>query len=465
MSEFRDYYKPPEQKQAPPAQPRREIFSVSRLNREVRGLLEGNFPLVWVEAEISNLARPASGHWYFTLKDSSAQIRCAMFRGKNARLRFQPENGDQVVVRAQLSLYEVRGDYQMIVEHMEEAGDGALRRAFEQLKQRLEREGLFDEANKQPLPTLPEQIGIITSPTGAAIRDILQILERRFPAIPVVIYPVAVQGEAAAAEIVNAIKTATKRKECDVLIIARGGGSLEDLIAFNDEKVARAIHQCRIPTLSAVGHEIDFTIADFVADLRAPTPSGAAELVSPDRTEWLQRFTQWQARLLSATQQQLSQRQQRLEWLEKRLQQQHPGQQLQQQTQRLDELDQRLQRSLKQKLQQQRSELAHIATRLQQHNPRQRIRLLMATQQQLSSRLQRGVQQQLQQRRQQLQGVSRALDAVSPLATLGRGFSITRRLQNGLVLRDVKEVSIGDTIETELAQGRLLCEVTERINE
>ncbi len=465
MNEFRDYYKPPEQKQAPPAQPRRETFSVSRLNREARALLEGHFPLVWVEAEISNLARPASGHWYFTLKDSAAQIRCAMFRGKNSRLRFQPENGDQVVVRAQLSLYEARGDYQMIIEHMEAAGDGALRRAFEQLKQRLEREGLFDEAGKQPLPTLPAKIGIITSPTGAAIRDMLQILKRRFPSIPVVIYPVAVQGEAAAAEIVNAIKTAAKRKECDVLIIARGGGSLEDLIAFNDEKVARAIHHCRIPTLSAVGHEIDFTIADFVADLRAPTPSGAAELASPDRTEWLQRLTQWQARLLSTVQQQLSQRRQRLEWLEKRLQQQHPGQQLRQQTQRLDELEQRLQRSLKQKLQQKRSKLAHIATTLQQYNPRQRIRLLMATQQQLTSRLQRGVQQQLQQRQQKLQGVSRALDAVSPLATLGRGFSITRRLQNGHLLRNVKEVSIGETIETELAQGRLLCEVTGRINE
>jgi len=465
MSEFRDFYSPPAPQPAAPKRPQREIFSVSRLNREVRGLLEGNFPLVWVEAEISNLSRPASGHWYFTLKDPSAQIRCAMFRGKNTRLRFQPENGDQVLIRAQLSLYEARGDYQMIVEHMEEAGDGALRRAFEQLKQRLDDEGLFDEALKKPLPTVPAQIGVITSPSGAAIRDILQILERRFPAIPVVIYPVAVQGASAATEITTAIKTAAKRKECDVLIVARGGGSLEDLMAFNDEKVARAIHQCHIPVVSGVGHEIDFTIADFVADLRAPTPSGAAELVSPDRAEWQQRFTQLQSRLQAATQQQLSKGQQRLEWLSKRLQQQHPGQQLRQQAQRLDELEQRLQRNLQQGLQLRRNELAHVATRLQQHNPQHRIQQFTSTQQQLTARLQRAIQQQLQQRQQQLQGVTRALDAVSPLATLGRGFSITRNHPDGRVLRDAKDAAIGDTIETKLAQGRLLCAVTKTIHD
>ncbi|MCF6322715.1 MAG: exodeoxyribonuclease VII large subunit [Gammaproteobacteria bacterium] len=465
MSQTRDFYTPPPATKAAPKRPQREIFSVSRLNREVRGLLEGNFPLVWVEAEISNLSRPASGHWYFTLKDPSAQIRCAMFRGKNSRLRFQPDNGDQVLIRAQLSLYEARGDYQMIVEHMEEAGDGALRRAFEQLKQRLELEGLFDETTKRPLPTVPTQIGVITSPTSAAVRDILQILERRFPSIPVVIYPVVVQGTTAAGEIERALKTADKRNECDVLIVARGGGSLEDLMAFNDERVARAIHKCSIPVVSGVGHEIDFTIADFVADLRAPTPSGAAELVSPDRLEWQQRFTRLQSRLHAATQQQFKQGEQQLGWLSKRLQQQHPGQQLRQQTQRLDELEQRLQRSLKQRLQQRRSELAHIASKLQLYNPQQRIQQLQATQQQLNTRLQRALQQQLQQRQQQLQGVTRALDAVSPLATLGRGFSITRNRQSGRVLRDIKDAAIGDTIETTLAQGQLLCEVTETIDD
>jgi len=465
MSQTRDFYTPPAAAKEAPKRPQREIFSVSRLNREVRGLLEGNFPLVWVEAEISNLSRPASGHWYFTLKDPSAQIRCAMFRGKNSRLRFQPKNGDQVLIRAQLSLYEARGDYQMIVEHMEEAGDGALRRAFEELKQRLELEGLFDQVGKKPLPTLPTQIGVITSPTGAALRDILQILARRFPSIPVVVYPVSVQGAAAAGEIEHAIKTAAKRNECDVLIIARGGGSLEDLMAFNDEKVARAIHRCRIPVVSGVGHEIDFTIADFVADLRAPTPSGAAELVSPDRLEWQQRFTQLQSRLHTATQLQLKQGQQRLGWLSKRLQQQHPGQQLRQQAQRLDGLEQRLQRHLKQRLQQHRAELSHVASKLQLRNPQRRIQQLQSVQQQLSSRLQRAFQQPLQQRQQQLQGVTRALDAVSPLATLGRGFSITCHHKDGRVLRNINDTAVGDTIETKLAQGRLQCKVTEIFND
>ncbi len=465
MSETRDFYSPPERAQPARKRPEREIFSVSRLNREVRGLLEGNFPLVWVEAEISNLARPASGHWYFTLKDPSAQIRCAMFRGKNARLRFQPENGDQVLVRAQLSLYEARGDYQMIVEHMEEAGDGALRRAFEQLKQRLDAEGLFDEAHKKPLPTLPRQIGVITSPSGAAIRDILQILQRRFAAIPVVIYPVAVQGDGAVPEIVAALKTATQRNECDVLIVARGGGSLEDLWAFNDEKVARAIHQCPIPIVCGVGHEVDVTIADFVADLRAPTPSGAAELVSPDGVEWQQRFAKYQARLQTVMQSRLAQQQQQLGWLSKRLQQQHPGQQLRQQNQRLDELDQRLRRSIRQQLQQRRSELNHLSTKIQQHNPQRQIQQLLTTQQQFSARLQRAMQQLLQQRQQRLQGIGRALDAVSPLATLGRGFSITRDHQDGRLLRDIKGINIGDTIETQLAQGRLVCDVRETISD
>ncbi len=463
MSKFRDFYTPPAETPAAHSRPQREIFSVSRLNREVRDLLEGNFPLVWVEAEISNLARPTSGHWYFTLKDASAQIRCAMFRGKNSRLRFQPENGSQVLVRAQLSLYEARGEYQMLIEHMEEAGDGALRRAFEQLKQRLDTEGLFDAAAKKAVPTLPAQIGVITSPTGAAVRDILHILERRFPAIPVVIYPVAVQGSAAASEIVSALEAAGKRKECDVLIVARGGGSLEDLIAFNDEQVARAIHNCPIPIVSGVGHEVDFTIADFVADLRAPTPSGAAELVSPDRDAWLKRFTQLQSHLQTAITQQLNQRQQQRVWLEKRLQQQHPGQQLQQQAQRLDGLEQRLQRNLQQQLQQRRSGLAHAATKLLQHNPSIHIQQLQQRQQQLTSRLKRATQQQLQQRQQQLQAASRTLDAVSPLAVLGRGFSMTTH-HKGKVLRDASAVAIGDRVETKLAQGRLLCVVTEAIN-
>jgi len=270
-----------------PSSDDRDIYSVGRLNAEARGLLEGAFPLIWVQGELSNVSRPSSGHLYFTLKDANAQVRCAMFRGNNRFLKFRPADGAQVVVRASLSLYEARGDYQLIVQSMEEAGDGALQRAFEALKQKLAAEGLFEAAHKRALPTLPKRIGVITSPTGAAIRDILSVLKRRFPAIPVLIYPVAVQGQAAGAEIAAMIRRADMRRDCDVLIIARGGGSLEDLWAFNEEIVARAIFDCSIPTVSGVGHEVDFTIADFVADQRAPTPSVAAEMVSPDQHDWL----------------------------------------------------------------------------------------------------------------------------------------------------------------------------------
>ena len=268
----------------------RDIFSVSRLVRETRSVLESSFPLLWIEGEISNFSRPASGHMYFSLKDEAAQVRCAMFRGKNIHLRFKPENGMHVLVRVRPTLYETRGDFQLLIEHMEEAGLGALQRAFEELKTRLGKEGLFDTRSKQSIPVLPKQIGVITSPTGAAIRDILSVLKRRFPAIPVLIYPTAVQGENAATEIASMIKLADQRKECDVLVLARGGGSIEDLWAFNEEVVARAIHACETPLIAAIGHEVDFTIADFVADQRAPTPSAAAELITPDQHDFRQRL-------------------------------------------------------------------------------------------------------------------------------------------------------------------------------
>jgi exodeoxyribonuclease VII large subunit len=263
----------------------REIYSISELNSEARVLLEKRFPLIWVEGEISNLARPASGHIYFSLKDEAAQVRCAMFKMHNRLVNFQPKNGQQVLARVRISLYEARGEFQLIVEHMEETGDGALRRQFELLKQKLFEEGLFDEAHKQALPFLPTQLGVITSPSGAAIRDILSVLKRRFPGIPVLIYPVPVQGTEAPQAIVESIHSAAKCQDCDLLILARGGGSLEDLWAFNEETVARAINACPIPIVTGIGHEIDFTIADFVADYRAPTPSAAAEFISPDHTE------------------------------------------------------------------------------------------------------------------------------------------------------------------------------------
>ncbi|MCU7921893.1 MAG: exodeoxyribonuclease VII large subunit, partial [Candidatus Thiodiazotropha sp. (ex Dulcina madagascariensis)] len=275
----------------------REIYSVSRLVRETRAILEGSFPLIWVSGELSNLAQPASGHIYFSLKDEAAQVRCAMFRMKRQLLRFRPENGQQVTIRARVSLYEARGEFQLIVEQMEPAGEGALRLAFEQLKHKLATEGLFDSETKKPLPSPPNQLGIITSPTGAAVRDLLTVLRRRFPALPVIIYPVQVQGEDAPRQIIRMLQLANQRQECDLLILSRGGGSLEDLQAFNDEGLARAIHASQIPLVTGIGHEIDFTIADFVADRRAPTPSAAAELVSPDQQEWYQRVTQLARRL------------------------------------------------------------------------------------------------------------------------------------------------------------------------
>jgi len=435
----------------------RDIFTVSRLNREVRAVLEGSFPLLWVEGEISNLARPRSGHLYFSLKDEAAQVRCAMFRNRNLHLSFHPEAGMQVVARVRVSLYEGRGDFQLIVEHMEESGDGALRRAFDQLKQQLAAEGLFDAAHKRPLPPLPHRIGVVTSPTGAAIRDILTVLKRRFPAIEVVVYPAAVQGEEAAEAIAAAIGKAGARGECDVLIVGRGGGSLEDLQAFNEEVVARAIHASTLPVVAAVGHEIDFTIADFVADQRAPTPSAAAELLSPDRNEWSARLQHLEARLARALNNRLQTHRQQLTGLEKRLQ--HPGRRLQQIAQRLDEMEARLSRAWRALLAQRRARLETDQARLQRHNPLQRLQRLAQRRETLEQRLRTGWETVAARRRQQLASAARALDAVSPLATLARGYAIVTRVEDGAVLRRADQTAPGEAVEARLHHGRLRCRV------
>ncbi|MGD8785693.1 MAG: exodeoxyribonuclease VII large subunit, partial [Thioalkalispiraceae bacterium] len=324
----------------PPGSPQRDVYSVSRLNTEARALLEGSFPLLWVEGEISNFACPASGHWYFSLKDEQAQVRCAMFRNRNAHLGFVPKNGMQVMIRAKISLYQARGEFQIIAEHMEESGEGALRRLFEDLKKRLQQEGLFAAEHKQPLPDHIQTIGVITSPTGAAIRDILTTLKRRYPAAQIIIYPVPVQGAESGPQIANMIKTVDRRNEVDVVLLARGGGSLEDLWSFNEEIVARAIYDCSLPTVVGVGHEIDFTIADMVADCRAPTPTAAAELVSPNQFELRQTLRQNINRLANAIQRQLSQQYQQINWLAQRLQ--HPGRRIEDLSQRLDDLQLRL---------------------------------------------------------------------------------------------------------------------------
>ncbi len=439
----------------------RQVFSVSELNTEARDLLEGRFPLIWVEGEISNLARPASGHLYFSLKDESAQVRCAMFKMRNRRLNFRPENGQQVLLRAKVSLYPARGDFQLIGEHMEEAGDGALRRQFEQLKHRLRDEGLFDEHLKQPLPELPTRLGVITSPTGAAIRDILSVLKRRFPAIPVLIYPVPVQGTEAPAAIVDALQSAARRDECDVLILARGGGSLEDLWAFNDEAVARAIHACPLPVVSGIGHEVDFTIADFVADLRAPTPSAAAERVSPDQDEWRGLLKGWENRLIRSWRERLSRQRQTLNWLSRQLK--HPGQRLREKAQRLDDLEQRLILAVKSQLRQRRSRLATAQARLRGHSPKHRLRELRLRLQILARTGQNAIGAKLARDRQRLAAIGRALDTVSPLATLARGYAIVQT-DDGRVLRRADEARVGDVVDARLGRGSLICRV-EKVRE
>lgn len=391
----------------------RDIYSVARLNAEARLLLESGLPSLWVEGEISNFACPASGHWYFTLKDRDAQIRCAMFRARNSQVGFRPRDGQQMVVRGRVSLYEPRGDYQLIAEAMEDAGEGALRREFEKLKAKLQAEGLFDAALKRPLPSMPRRIAVVTSHTGAAVRDVLHILARRFPPAEVLVFATPVQGAAATPAIVAALDAASARGDCDVIILARGGGSIEDLWCFNDERVARAIRRSTIPVVTGIGHEIDFTIADFAADVRAPTPSGAAELVVPDRGTLLAILKGVASRVQQAMQRQLRHALQRHEQLMARLQRAHPGSRLQQQVQRLDELDLRLRRAWES----------------------QRTRMA-----------------------QRLQLAQRHLDAISPLATLQRGYAIVTG-PGGEALMDESQVKPGDVIEARVARGRIRAQV------
>jgi len=438
--------------------PAREVFTISRLNREARALLERGLGSVWLEGEISNLSRPSSGHWYFSLKDESAQVRCAMFRQRNLLVRFPVRDGTQVLARGRVSLYEARGEFQVVVEHLEEAGEGILRRRFEQLKQKLAAEGLFDSRHKQPLPRLPRRIGVVTSPTGAAIRDILHILRRRFPAIPVLVYPVAVQGEAAPREIEAALRLAAARRDCDVLIVARGGGSLEDLWAFNDEAVARAIFACPIPVVSGVGHEVDFTIADFVADERAPTPSGAAERVVPDRAEWVRTLEAGQRRLSLAVRRRIADQRTALLLREQRLARVHPGAVLRQHAQRLDDLEGRLRIAARAHLERGRSRFAGAQALLQRASPALRLHALALRLDAARRRLGHAARGQVGERRRRFELAARALHAVSPLATLDRGYAIVMDAQ-GRVLQDAAGLRPGERVTARLARGRFAAEV------
>ncbi|HEY3487066.1 MAG TPA: exodeoxyribonuclease VII large subunit [Gammaproteobacteria bacterium] len=440
----------------------RHIFTVTALNREAGQLLAHSFPLLWVEGEISNFSLPRSGHMYFSLKDAQSQVRAAMFRNRAVYLGFQPKDGMQVLVRAKVALYEPRGDFQLIVEHMEEAGDGALRRAFEVLKQKLAAAGLFDAARKRPVPELPQRIGIITSPTGAALRDALSVLKRRYPLAEILIYPVQVQGMAAATDIIAALQLATTRKDCEVLLLVRGGGSLEDLSAFNDEGVARAIAACAVPIVSGIGHEIDFTIADFVADVRAPTPSAAAELVSPDSTQLLQHMTRLAATLRELIRQRLQDLDAGLSQLHKRLRLIHPARRLNQQQQRLDDWERRLRNAGGQMLQQRLSGLSLLQHRLAHRSPLSGLMQLAAMTANLQQRLTGAIRQLMQYKTQGLILAAQRLDSVSPLTTLQRGYAIVRDPASGQTIRRAADTKPGDRLDIRLADGQLAVTVEKK---
>lgn len=434
------------------------IFTVSRLNQTVRLLLEREVGQVWISGEISNFTQPASGHWYFTLKDDTAQVRCAMFRNSNRRVTFRPQHGQQILVRASITLYEPRGEYQIIVESMQPAGEGLLQQKYEQLKAKLATEGLFDQQSKQPLPSPAHCVGVITSKTGAALHDILHVLKRRDPSLPVVIYPTAVQGEDAPGQIVRAIALANSRKECDVLIVGRGGGSLEDLWSFNDERVARAIFASQIPIVSAVGHETDVTIADFVADLRAPTPSAAAEMVSRNQLELLRQLQSGQQRLEMAMDYYLANRTRRFTQLEHRLQQQHPQLRLARQQTVLERLRQRMTYAMDNQLKRSGQRQQRMTQRLNQHSPQPRIHRAQNRVQQLEYRLAQLMSARLSATRERFGNAMTHLDAVSPLATLARGYSVTTAT-DGNVLKQTKQVKAGDVLTTRLVDGWVESEV------
>lgn len=448
------------------------VLTVSQLNGSVRELLEFNYGRIWLRGELSNVSAPSSGHLYFTLKDDQAQVRAAMFKGARTASKLQqpPQNGQQVLVRARVSLYAPRGDYQLLVEHLEDAGRGALQQAYEMLKARLAAEGLFAAERKRPLPVNPRGVAVVTSPSGAAVRDILQVLRRRAPSLPVTIIPVPVQGAEAPPAIVAGLAQLAQLHAqgfqdaagnavppFDVIIVARGGGSLEDLWAFNDEQVVRALAGMPVPVVSGVGHEIDFTIADFVVDVRAPTPSAAAELVSPDQQQWREQVGLAQGRLRRAWLREWQRQQLVLHTLQRRLR--SPARQLQDQRQRLDALELRLTHQLQQLIRQRRERLQQRLARLQLRHPARQLPALQQHLDGLNQRSQRALQHQLQRQRRELANLLQRAHSVSPLAVLARGYAIVSD-DHGEVLRDAAAISVDQRIHVRLGQGSLTATVT-----
>jgi exodeoxyribonuclease VII large subunit len=438
------------------------ILQVSELTKKVKFMLESELNTVWLCGEISNFVAASSGHWYLSLKDSKSQVRCAMFKGNNRRVKLAgssaPRNGQQVLVRAKVSLYEPRGDFQLIIEMMEDAGEGLLRQQFEQLKSKLNAQGLFGQQFKQEIPRNISTVGIVTSPTGAAVKDIISVLQRRNPAITIVIYPALVQGQQAKDDIVHAIDSANQREECQVLIVGRGGGSLEDLWSFNEEDVVNAIFHSRIPIISAVGHEIDTTLSDLVADLRAPTPSAAAELVSQDNSELQSRLIDLSKRAQHLFTQKVKQDNLTLVTLKHRLTQVHPERKLQQHQQKSDELNMRLDKAIERELSRFRRTPEKLTSALHHYDPTKNIVLQQDQLYQLDDRLKRGLQFSVKAKTEHFISIIEQLNIVSPLATIARGYSVSRK-SNNQVIRSVDQVKVGEKVTIEVNDGSLHAQI------
>ena len=435
-----------------------KVHSVTTLNRLARNILTSEIGLVWLSAEISNFTRASSGHWYFTLKDNKAQVRAAMFRSANRVVRNPPREGDKVLVRASVGIYEPRGDYQLVVESMEPEGEGQLKLAFEQLKYKLQAEGLFDPSNKQALPGHVKRIGVITSAHGAALHDVLSVLKRRSPATEVIVYPSMVQGEQAAAQLARNIWLANQRQEVDVILLTRGGGSLEDLWCFNNESLAREIARSALPLVSAVGHEVDVTIADFVADLRAPTPSAAAELLSMDQREIQVQVRQLQQQLTRAFNTALQRRAHQVAVLSQRLKSRHPEVMLQQQGQRVDQLTQKMTSLINQQLARGQSASQRLESRLARQHPAIRLDKIKTQQVYLDQRMKKAMQQRLETHKQKLATLAHLLQSVSPLATMARGYSATLKADQAIT--SITAVKEQDEIISRVSDGEIVSVVT-----
>ena len=438
------------------------VISVSELNKKAKSLLEKGIPKLWIEGEISNLAKPASGHMYFSLKDEMSQIRCAWFKQRQLQNTLNIVNGSKMLALGKIGLYEPRGEYQFIVEKMEIAGEGDLKRKYEDLKRKLSAEGIFSEENKSELPNLPKKIGVITSPSGAAIQDILTVLNRRFPIIPIIIFPVAVQGEQAAPQIQNALEKANFRADCDLLILARGGGSLEDLWAFNEEIVARAIFDSEIPIISAIGHETDVTISDFTADLRAPTPSGAAELAVPDQHDWIKSIDNISEKINTIITQQINSKSQLSDWINKRLSQSSPMMTVKRQIEKSNNLQKMLSSSIFQNLSRQEKNIHQLKSNLNEVSPRLKIHTQLSRIKELNQKITSCSDHLLEGLNNRIKLASKTLNSVSPLRTLDRGYAIARDAKTKNVIMSADTIEIENDIEVKLAKGEIKVTVIEK---